>query len=795
MPILAPFFPAPGVVREGTRYTAKGVWYDSNLIRWRKGMPEEMGGWTRLPESYLGIARKLHDWGTIKGMKYLGVGSTTKLYINDTGGYHDITPIVNTVALGNDPITTTINTGLLAIAITNHDAIVGDFILISGIAGDIATIPQASLNGEHRVVGVIDANNLQVVISDLANASTTGGGASATADMLLVSGINVFVPSTGWGSGSWGAGVWGGSAALSLATQLRLWSIDNFGNDLLACPRLGGVYYWQESNGVSVRAVPIGDLVRRTILAPIDPITTINGSTVVLFTDTDHRAAIGDSITISGVVQNSPPGTANGVPLGELNTVHIITGIPNLDQFEVTVTTPATVTTNVSTNPLGDSGGNAVNYVYRTGGEDTPIAALQVMTSPVGRHVIAFGANDTGETEPSDLLVRWSSSENPPEFTDTETNSAGRFPISTGSAFIGALRTRQEILIWTDTGVVSMRYVGAPFIFTFTEIEAGVSMISPNAAVNAGGVTYFMDRGAFYAYDGRVRRIPCSIRDDVFSDIDPRSSFKITSGVNLDFSEVMWFYPSKGGGGEIDSYVKYNYDENIWDWGVLSRAAWIDAPTRESPRAASILSQGQILVPGTAVMSSPVVTFAFPNHKMVTGDQVILKAVTTLSAFSQITYDTIYTVTVVGPDSFTVSMGANASVNQTIDTTVTRPNVVYRQEDGFDDDGDIMPSFIESGDFDIEDGHDFWFLTRFIPDIQFRGNFDDESVVGVQFRVHDFPGAPIRTDVDVSVKPGTTQRHVRTRARQISLRISGEGLGYGWRSGKFRVGARKDGRR
>ena len=253
------------------------------------------------------------------------------------------------------------------------------------------------------------------------------------------------------------------------------------------------------------------------------------------------------------------------------------------------------------------------------------------MVSDIDRHIIAFGSNAIGASTLDPLLVRWSDQESAVDWTPTSTNSAGGVKISSGSVIVGALRTRQEILIWTDSGLHSMRFVGAPFIFSFNEVMAGVSMISPNACVNANGVVYFMDRGGFSMYSGRVSPLPCSVSNYIYGDINLGQAYKVFGVANIDFNEVMWFYPSSGST-EIDRYVIYNYVENVWSIGTMVRTAWIEAHLENNPIAAG--------------------------------------------------------------------------------KTGTGSNYLYNQESGHDDDGSAMTAYIESGDFDIQDGNNFMLVSR-----------------------------------------------------------------------------------
>jgi hypothetical protein len=472
----------PGVFKDGTQYTAEGTWYDSDKIRFRKGRPEKMGGWVKFVSStFRGIARSLFDWVAESGTKYLGVGTNLKLYVVEGDAYSDITPIRRSVTLGTDPFDVVSGSTTVTVNDTNHGAALSDFVTFSGATGPVGGVPASDFNQEQQITRIVDANSYEIEVATTGTGTASGGGSSVDADYQIQTGLNAFVGSTGWGAGTWGSGGWGSTTATSAAGQLRLWSQDEFGEDLLSCVRGGGVYYWDSSSGIATRAVAL------TALA---------------------------------------------------------------------------------------------------GASDAPTAALQVMVSDVDRHVICFGANPIGSASLDPLFVRWSDQEDAANWTPAVDNTAGGQRLSTGSVIVGALKTRQEILIWTDAGVESMRF-GGDFVFNFQVVNRGVSMVSPNAAINANGVVYFMDRGGFYLYNGAVQPLPCPVQDFVFDDLNLGQSYKVFAASNIDFNEIMWFYPAGSGNTEITRYVKYNYVNQVWDVGTFERTAWTEAPSRQNPIAAS----------------------------------------------------------------------------------------------------------------------------------------------------------------------------------------------------------------
>ena len=482
---------APGVDKEGTEYTADAGWFDSDKVRFRKGRPEKIGGWQKYSDnSFLGICRSISNWASLESIKYVGLGTNLKFYISQGTTFNDVTPIRSTTAAGDVTFAATNGSSTITVTDTAHGAVVNDFVTFSGAASLGGNVTASVLNQEYQIASVPTANTYTIEAKDTsdatvtANSSDTGNGGSSTVGAYQINtGLNAYVSGTGWGAGTWGAGTFGSTSSIAASGQLRLYSQDVFGEDLVFNPRGGGIYYWDESSGTGTRAVNISTL---------------------------------------------------------------------------------------------------------AGASNVPTVALKVLVSD-DQHVIAFGCNPIGSSNIDPLFVRFSDQESAADWTPTATNTAGGVRINSGSQIIGAVKARQEILIWTDVSLHSMRFVGAPFTFQFTRLSSDISMISPNAAVNARGVVYFMDRGNFFVYNGSVQPLPCSVKDYVFSNINMQQSFKIFAAENNDYSEVMWFYPVGEGNTEITNYVAYNYSENLWSVGTLDRGAWSGANTQNYPIAASAL--------------------------------------------------------------------------------------------------------------------------------------------------------------------------------------------------------------
>lgn len=353
---------------------------------------------------------------------------------------------------------------------------------------------------------------------------------------------------------------WGQSASTTNNTQLRLWSQSNFGQDLLFNPRQGGLYYWSPgsstSPAVSTRGIQIGAF---TGTADINSTTTLTVSFV-----TSGSIVLG--MTVAGA----------GIPV---DTVIASFGTGTGGTGTYIMSKAATATT---------------NGITVTGTSDVPIAMNEVLVADASRIVIAFGCNDLLTSDDpftqDPLLIRWSAQESYTDWTPAATNQAGSYRLSHGSLIVGALQTRQEIVVWTDAAIYSMQYIGPPLVFGFTLLVDNISIVSQNAMATAAGVVYWMGTDKFYIYSGRVETLPCAVRTYIYNDINRNQFSQCFASTNEGFSEVWWFYCSANSN-VIDRYVIFNYLDRVWYYGSMSRSAWIDSPLREYPMAATLDNQ------------------------------------------------------------------------------------------------------------------------------------------------------------------------------------------------------------
>lgn len=471
----------PGINREKTDYSSEGAWYDCDKVRFRQGFPEKIGGWERISSTFfLGICRSLWDWVTLGSVRLLGVGTNVKFYLEQGGAYNDITPIRVTTAAGDVTFSATSGSTSITVSDTAHGAGVGDYVTFSGAVSLGGNITALVLNQEYEIFSVIDDDSYIIVASIAANASDSGNGGAATVGAYQINvGGAYAVPLTGWGGGTWGGGTWG--TGLVSTNPIRLWSQQNFGEDLVFGPRGGAIYYWDATNGVNTRGVLLSSL---------------------------------------------------------------------------------------------------------GGASDVPTVQNQVLISDISRFVFAFGTNEAGSATVDPMLIRWSDQESAVNWTPAGTNQAGSLRLSRGTQIIAAKQARQEVLVWTNTSLYSVQYVGPPVVWGAQIVGDNISIASPNAVAFAGGVAFWMGKDKFYRYDGRTEPLLCDVKRYVFDNLNQQQYDQVFAGTVEEFHEVWWFYCTTDST-TIDRYVVYNYVENIWYYGTMARTAWLDSGLRDYPLGAS----------------------------------------------------------------------------------------------------------------------------------------------------------------------------------------------------------------
>ena len=556
----------PGVNREGTTLSNEGGYYDCDKVRFRSGFPEKIGGWAALSyNTFQGVCRSLWNWVTLRQANLLGVGTNLKFYIESGGAYYDITPL----RLSTTNTTTFAATnGSTTITVTDTTASglqVGDFVTFSGAVSLGGVITAAVLNSEFQIQSILSGTQYTVTSSVAANASDVGtGGANTDAAYQISVGPPINTVGTGWGVSPWG-GFIPGSTSSTLNG-----AIDN----VVTTITVVSTSAFTASGAIWINGEYI----------------TYSGKTATDFTGCTRGA---DGTTAASQSDGAVVSQATAFPgWGEA-----------YNSSSVSVELRLWSQSNFGEDLLFSPRGGAL-YLWQPGsgvtpsfgtrgtavtGTDVPAVINEVMVSDTSRIVICFGCNDYGSygtTALDPLLIRWSAQESYTNWTPAATNQAGSYRLSHGSTIVGALQTRQEIVVWTDAAIYSMQYLGPPYIYGFNLLADNISIASPNAMATAAGVVYWMGVDKFYMYSGRVETLPCSVRTFVFQDINRNQFSQFFAGTNEGFSEVWWFYCSANSD-VIDRYVIFNYLDRVWYYGTLGRTAWLDSPLRDFPQAAT----------------------------------------------------------------------------------------------------------------------------------------------------------------------------------------------------------------
>ena len=701
----------PGVNKENTRYTTEGGWYEADKVRFRQGNPEVIGGWEPFSmATFLGVCRSLWNWVTLGSDNLIGVGTNLKFYINQGGVYYDVTPIRASSTINANPFVATNGSAVITVTDTSHGAITGDFVTFSGAVSLGGNITAPVLNAEYQIT-VLTANTYIFTATATANATDAagaGGGSSVVAAYQINVGPAIPAPLVGWGAGAWGSpppvappstvGTWG--YGLTSTSSLRLWNQINYGQDLVYGPRTGGIYYWEANNGVNTRGVLLNSLGGTVSFTNASP--TVVTSTV-LFTE-------GAALQFSG---GSLP---SGVSAATTYFVYDADGL---------------------TFKLIDNAGNLINTSSSGTGAvslivDVPTAINTFTVSDTSRFIITFGANDYGSSILDPMLIRWCGQDDAFNWTPTATNQAGSIRLSQGSEIITVVQSRQEIVVFTDSALYSLQYLGPPFVWAPQLLGDNISIISPKAAIIASGVVYWMGVDKFYVYDGRVQTLNCDLRRYVFSDINLSQSLQVFSGTNEGFNEVWWFYCSANSS-TVDRYVIYNYVEKIWYYGTLERTAWLDSGLQSFPIAAKF--------------DSSTTTGRLINHESGINDNTTGTAV-------------------------------------------------------------ALDAYISSAEFDIDDGNNFAFVWRVLPDLTFGNSTNSPTAAApaVTMTLYGLTssGSGTTSSANGTVTKGSTyviteeftgQINTRIRGRQMIFKIGSNQINTAWQLGSPRIDIRKDGRR
>lgn len=564
----------PGIVRDQTAYTNEGGWRDSNLVRFRLGFPESVGGWQPYSQlTYAGTCRSLHNWIALNGDNLLGVGTNKKFYVEEGGIFNDITPIRRVVTL-NGPFTATDGSKTLLVYDPSNGVVLGDYVTFSGATSLGGAIASSVLNRQYEVTSIVGSDYYQITLPIAANSSDTGhGGSSVVATYQINVGLDTQSGGTGWGAGAW---------PLPRVTEL--------GNPFDTTSGLKTVTVNHTSHGLNsndyVYFSNVSDVggISGSLFSFTKQITVVNANKYTI----EMPFPATSTVTGGGgvVYENAQSGT-RGWGQGASESAQTILRLWSQDNYGEDL--------------IFNVRGGGIYYWDKSAGLNTrgvalnslstdptcPTLASQVMISDRDRHVIALGV-DNGDGILDPMRVRWSSQEDYSTWTAAPDNSAGDLRLGYGSYIVCAVETKRASMIFTDSAIYSMQYVGPPYTFSIDQVGSNITVLGYNTPVAVDDSVFWMGRDGFFLFNGQVISMQCPVQEYIFENLNADQSDKVFGFLNTAFNEVSWLYPSLNSQ-ECDRYVTYNYVEQVWSYGELDRTAWIDRGLRAYPIAASPL--------------------------------------------------------------------------------------------------------------------------------------------------------------------------------------------------------------
>ena len=712
----------PGIDKQDTTKGAERRFVDSNNVRFRYGLPEKVGGWSSLlPDKIVGVVRAQHPFTDLDGNRYVALGTDKFLLLYFEGQLFDITPIrssltSSTMATTNASTTVTITTS------SAHGASTGDIVQLDAVTLPGGTGLSAS-NFEDKkfeITSVPSTTTFTITSSEAATATVSTGG-SMTCKMYEVVGPQEQTYGYGWGVGNWGGTV-DSATTTTVNEALDATETTITLTDASAFPTSGTIQV--DSELITYTGKSTNDLTGCTRGAL--------GSTAATH---DNGATATDASDFNGW------GVARGASLVTLEP-----GLWSLDNFgEVLVATIANSKTFTWNGGASDATSNRASTTtsgFATG--NNPTSTRVSLISPTTRHLIHFGTETTigTATTQDDMFIRFSDEEDINTYAPSAINAAGTQRLQDGTKIVGALKAKETILIWTDTALYTMKFIGAPFTFGFEQVGTNCGLIGKNAAVEIDGVAYWMSSSGFFLFDGTVKSLPCSVEDFVYDDIDLTKGQQITAGVNNLFTEIIWWYPASGQSFN-NRLVAYNYLESlvaqvpggIWYTSTEGRTSWMDSSIYPKPYATSFVSSE---------------TGTFP---VIQGD---------------------------------TGLGAKTYFEH--ETGVNQVNV--------DGSSTAISSFVQSYDFDLEgqgtEGEQFLAVRRFIPDFKTL-----QGTAKVTLAVKSFPSQDETTTSlsPFSITSSTTKKDTRARGRYVNIKIENDDVDQNWRFGTFSLDVQADGGR
>ena len=725
----------PGIDKQDTTAGAENRWIDSDNVRFRYGLPEKVGGWSSLiTDSITGVARKLHAFVDLNGNRYVAIGTDKFLLLYFEGQLHDITPLKST--LSSSTIATDGTTAVCTITTsTSHNLEPGDIVLFDSVTLPGGTGYSASDFEDKlfQVTSVPTPTTFTVTQTTVSTGSASGGSIA----VKPYEKVGPAAQSYGYGFGisQWNGSVPGAATSTlngslsansagtgGVGTNVTLAATTNFS----AAGRI-----LVENELISYASISSPNL--QSIVRNVDGTDNAAHNTGVTATDATNFSDWGEGVLASEVTLE--PGLWSLDNFGQV----LIATIANGKTFTWNAGAATPLTTRASTSTSGFSTSS------------NPTASRLSLVSPTTRHLCHFGTETTigDTTTQDDMFVRFSDQEDINDYAATAINTAGDFRLQDGTKIVGAIKAKETILIFTDNALYTMKFVGAPFTFSFEQVGTNCGLIGKNAVVEVDGAAFWLSANGFFMFDGTVKSLPCSVEDFVYDNFDTTKGQQVTAGINNLFTEVIWYYPSAGASYN-DKYVVFNYGEpmrgGVWYTGTEARTSWIDAIVYPKPFA------------------------------------------TKYDASSNGTFPAVVGQDGLGQTKFFEHEVGTDQVNEDGSTTA-------------------VTSFIKSYDIDIEQrqrnaqgrstgpkvaGEVFLAMRRFVPDFKtLTGN------AKVSLGVKRYPQ---QSDTTTTLSPftvtsSTLKKDTRARGRFVNVKIENDSSGEEWRFGTLRLDVQGDGRR
>ena len=732
----------PGIDKQDTTSGAENRWVDSDNTRFRYGLPEKVGGWSSLiSDSIVGVARREFAFVDLEGNRYVAIGTDKFLLLYFEGQIFDITPIKS--ALTSSTIATVNNSAVCTVTTTStHGFEPGDIVLLDSVTLPGGTGYSAS-DFEDKLFQVISTPTS--VTFTITQSSNAGGTVSTGGSISVIPYEKVGPAAQSYGYG-FGIGQYGGTVPGAQQTTLN----GGLNADTAGTGGSGTVINVTSNSGLpTTGTIAVGN---ELITYTGKGTNTLTGITRGAFGTATVGTSNGQAHSNGATVTDASNFTGFGSAV-QASQVILEPGLWSLDNFGqvlvATIGNGKTFTWNA-----GAAAPTTVRASTGTSGFSTssnPTATRTTLISPTTRHLIHLGTETTigDSTTQDDMFIRFSNQEDINDYTATAINSAGDFRLQDGTKIVGAIKAKETILVFTDNALYTMKFIGAPFTFSFEQVGTNCGLIGKNAVVEIDGAAFWLSANGFFMFDGTVKSLPCSVEDFVFDDFDTTKGQQVAAGINNLFTEVVWYYPSSSSSFN-DKYVVFNYGEpmkgGVWYTGTESRTSWIDAIVYPKPYGTKYDSTANGTFP-IVVGQSGLGQTKFFEHE-------------------------------VGTDQ----------VNEDGSTT-------------------IVSSFVKSYDIDLEQrqrneqgkasgpkvaGEVFLAMRRFIPDFK--------TLVGnakVSLGIKSYPQESDSTTAlsPFTINSTTIKKDTRARGRFINVKIENDDSGESWRFGTLRLDVQPDGRR